>query len=499
MNAWGIRPEEEDLECTQHLELVDLENIFRNNPDAIVINNDSLATDGLADNVVKAIYSNCDGELGFVPTCQCGYTRGVTRVGLTCSKCGTVCSSKFVNSLEHRVWIAFSEELPPVLHPIWYIILEGFTRVGKVKESSLINFLLDPWLEKSTKSATLPADFNIYFKGRGFDYFYENIDEIMDTILYKYPKTAKKKEKANSIKELYDKYKHLMFVRHVPILHSSLHPETSNKGSLKYIDSTSTNVLATATDLSVLVNSIHNKIIPHYRLHHKIYKIYKQITLYYELLLTKKLGAKPGLLRKHVYAARWNWTFRAVVHAQALPGALDEIIMPWGIMVIVLKLPILNFLQNRYGLHANEALDKWNRALAVYDEEVDKCIESFIAEAKDGRIPVIMGRNPTIAYGSIMLVYVKKYTKDPHDETIGINACIVKPLNMDFDGDETYGAVIWEKDMEEALSPIHPSELLFSVEEPGLSSRIKLIDQHWVMLENYAQEDPNIDYYEEVQ
>lgn len=70
---------------------------------------------------------------------------------------------------------------------------------------------------------------------------------------------------------------------------------------------------------------------------------------------------------------------------------------------------------------------------------------------------------------------------------------------MDFDGDETYGAVIWEKDMEEALSPIHPSQLLFSVEEPGLSSRIKLIDQHWVMLENYAQEDPDIDYYEEIQ
>src|SRR5574344_2527013 len=86
---------------------------------------------------------------------------------------GTICSSKFVNSLEHRVWIAFTEELPPVLHPIWYIILEGFTSVGKVKESSLINFLLDPWLEKSTKSATLPAAFNIYFKGRGFDYFYE--------------------------------------------------------------------------------------------------------------------------------------------------------------------------------------------------------------------------------------------------------------------------------------------------------------------------------------
>lgn len=33
----------------------------------------------------------------------------------------------------------------------------------------------------------------------------------------------------------------------------------------------------------------------------------------------------------------------------------------------------------------------------------------------------------TIAYGSIMKLYVKEFRKDPEDETLSINACIVKP------------------------------------------------------------------------
>ena len=40
----------------------------------------------------------------------------------------------------------------------------------------------------------------------------------------------------------------------------------------------------------------------------------------------------------------------------------------------------------------------------------------------------------TLAYGSEMLLYVRNYKTDVHDETIEVNACIVGPLNMDFDG-----------------------------------------------------------------
>lgn len=64
--------------------------------------------------------------------------------------------------------------------------------------------------------------------------------------------------------------------------------------------------------------------------------------------------------------------------------------------------------------------------------------------------------------------------------------------------DECYGLFIFEEDLEDALSAIHPSQLLFSTSEPGLRSRIKLIAQIWTCLDNYARQDPDIAYYEEV-
>ena len=42
-----------------------------------------------------------------------------------------------------------------------------------------------------------------------------------------------------------------------------------------------------------------------------------------------------------------------------------------------------------------------------------------------------------LAYGSIMLLYCRQWKKDPKDETLAINACIVTPANIDFDGKYT--------------------------------------------------------------
>ena len=58
----------------------------------------------------------------------------------------------------------------------------------------------------------------------------------------------------------------------------------------------------------------------------------------------------------------------------------------------------------------------------------------YIDECPDHKGAIILGRNPTLAYGSIMLLYYTDFKRDPSDETIGINACIVSPANIDFDG-----------------------------------------------------------------
>ena len=71
-------------------------------------------------------------------------------------------------------------------------------------------------------------------------------------------------------------------------------------------------------------------------------------------------------------------------------------------------------------------------------------------------------------------------------------------LSTHFDGDELYAFFIFESDLADSLSALHPSQFLFSTKTPGLSTSIGLLDQMWVMLENYAEEDPDIGHYEEL-
>lgn len=65
--------------------------------------------------------------------------------------------------------------------------------------------------------------------------------------------------------------------------------------------------------------------------------------------------------------------------------------------------------------------------------------------------------------------------------------------------DELFGWFLFEEASRRALSAIHPSQFLFSTTAPGLSPRIGLLKQNFVMLENYLREDPDIEHYEEVQ
>src|SRR5574344_1949687 len=84
---WQLKPEEEDVSSYRHFELVDLEQVFAANPHAKIINSDSSVTKNLAKDMTDIIFSNCDGDLGFVPSCQCGNTKGVSKLGLKCPLC----------------------------------------------------------------------------------------------------------------------------------------------------------------------------------------------------------------------------------------------------------------------------------------------------------------------------------------------------------------------------------------------------------------------------
>lgn len=417
-------PDAEDMSELRMFTLIDLDKEFFNTPSAKIINHDTLVSKQLSQEYAEAIYSNCDVELGFVPTCKCGALRGVSKEGLTCHLCGTVCSSQFVNALSHQAWVGIPDSMAPVLHPVWYIVLSNWSAIGR-RKISVIDIILNPEEE-------FPEELEKYFDKtkRGFQYFYDHADEILDALFYKYPKTAKKAN-VDMLIEFRKHYRHLMFTRHLPILHNSLHPLKGNGGTLYYADKSSKEILAAIIDLSAETFREHATSVNNRKSDKVVFDIYKTIIAYYLSLVTNKLGGKVGILRKHNFGSRIHFSFRTVVSPQGLPHPMDEVILPWSIMVQNLKWVILNYLQHRYYMSMSDALNVFMQALTKYDERVDKCIQTYIDECPDHKISILLGRNPTLAYGSIMLLYVRHYKKDPSDETIAINASICKPANID--------------------------------------------------------------------
>lgn len=62
-------------------------------------------------------------------------------------------------------------------------------------------------------------------------------------------------------------------------------------------------------------------------------------------------------------------------------------------------------------------------------------------------------------------------------------------LSIYFDGDELYLIVLLTKKLADSMNAVHPSKLLLDVSAPGLSSRIGLLQQNWVTLESYMEDD----------
>ena len=380
-----ILPEQEDLGLSRLFSLIDLDKMFSETPEARIINNETLVSQKLSKEFTDAVYSNSDGELGFVPTCQCGKVKGATKEGLLCVQCGTKCSSQFIDSLSHIAWVGMPESMPPVMHPIWYILLKSWTSIGR-KNISVVDIILNPDEE-------VPEDLAPFITGRGFQYFYEHADEVLDMMLYKYPKTSKK-ALAKWVEPFRSVYRDVMFTRKLPILHNSLHPLKCNGGTLNFVDSTSKEILSAIIDLSTETFKQHATTVSFKQFNKVLWEIYGKAISYYQALISEKLGGKSAMLRKHCYGSRIHFSLRSVVVPQDMILPMDEIVLPWKMMVNGLKLMILNHLVHRHHKTVSDALSIFMRALVEYDADIDAIIQTIITESPDNKLAIALGRNP---------------------------------------------------------------------------------------------------------
>lgn len=465
------------------LTLLNYDELFEKSENAKIINNSLFMSQHIAEEINNAIFSNNDGELAFTATCECQFLKGNYYIGAICPMCHTKVSTAFADKLSHICWIAVPDDLPPVMHPIVYLVLRKWS-VFKINQDPLIDILLNP-------NAELPQELKDVFPNQGFHYVYNNFSYIMDVLLNKYPKTATKTS-TKLVKMFLIRYKNLIFCRKLPILHNSLHVMTKS-GVVKYIDNSVKDALKAALDITHTSYSLKRNVVYDKFADVSLYNSYKGYVNYINSIGQNKLGDKYALFRHHILGCRCHWSCRSVIVPHIEPRDADELIMPWNIMVQSLKLEILNRLVSKYNIDPNDAIYRHNKSFSQYDPIIAEIMNDLIKECPYKGLPLIFGRNPSLQHGAMQLFFITKFKTNIDDESISISPLVLSAPNADFDGDELWGIFLKEMDSVKQFMSMHPSNTMLSKNTLTVSNTVTLMDQTRIMQNNWLISDP---YYQ---
>ncbi len=384
---------------------------------------------------INGIYSSRFGQkLGDVNpyadrySCECGYLKSRINHGMECPMCHT--KVKYVDDdFKMFGWIILKDEYH-IIHPKFYASLDyifGESKYNeerkKVKGGRKLKNILKYSPEVDQHGFSRECEFKPDkepFYGIGMLAFFERFDEILD---YYYTLNPKKKEYYDEIQQ----YRNLVFCHSIPVFTTHLRP-ADIRGDYMYFEPT--NGMYNMINKHIhLINNNKRKMNKDPKI--KNSELFEVQMQYMKLVdeVMNILTGKKGQLRQLV-GGRYNFSCRAVIRQDATLR-VDQIKLPYVTLVKCLQQRIINILVRNYNISPSDAYDIWYRAVAKKDERVAEIIDNIIRSHPEG-LPVLINRNPTINYGSILQVFCVGQTDTL---TMSVSLQCLKSLAADFDGD----------------------------------------------------------------
>lgn len=433
------------------LKLLNFDQLFADmRDDVIILNTINFSEPGYSQRLSENVFSR-SSDLDFIARCECEYLQGNYYIGDICPKCHTEVTLDMEAAsghLKHRAWISAPKEIKGWLNPVVYMILARWLSYGKRVKTSNTNArgeitsrgkkrkgnYLDDILDVTTE---IPPELSGVITGKGFNYFYDNFDFIIEHFLYHHKQTANKKGR-DLIAYMLSDNRDKLFCRYLPILASALHPIVMSEGTSdnrrRYVDKNCQYVLAAAETLSYLEYNP-RKTRRNNEVEVAAYSAYQNHMAYVFDISKKHLSEKRSLPRMHIFGSRLHLTFRGVIVPIIGRHQMDEIYLPRKIAVNLLRLQIIGRLMRRHGMTMSEAYNRQQAAIQKFDPLIDTIMKELIAECPHKGLPCLLNRNPSIRSGSIQLLYITKIKEEIGDETISVSSLILPLPNGDFDGD----------------------------------------------------------------
>lgn len=402
--------------------------------DPVIVNDLPAFTEQNMDLIHKTIYTRHTPDmLSNEPSCDLGCTKGEFRKGTTCPVCYTEVRDVVAERLETITWIRAPRGVTALINPIVWTMLSERFNLGTF---NMIQYLTDTQyrLPENQVGKFAPIIDQLPFE-RGLNNFIENFKEIKDFLfsLSIFKSRQKGRVTTDFLRRMLDENPDAIFAKHLPIPHRSLLVVEDGTSGGVYLDEfTPKAINAVLTLAGIDTLSAKGELTTSLRLREsRAVRAVMRLAEYYYYVCSKRLAKKEGVFRKHVYATRSHFTFRAVVASITEPHHHEQIYIPWGVATSVFQLHLTNKLY-RLGFTPNEAQDFLHRYATTYHPLMDHLFKQLIAEAPDPRgIAATLNRPPSLKRGSIQAVFIARVKHPDEGQTVSMSILIVRPLNCD--------------------------------------------------------------------
>lgn len=404
------------------LKLVNLEeefNCLKNTP--IIVNDFKTDTLERKNLILSKILTKYNSDvMDSIPRCDCGELSGADRKDQYCHNCMSTVSFKLEDRIEAILWARSPSGVAKFINPMVWNILSKFL---KRSQWDVLEWLCSTTYQgRGREPAEIKLLKDINYK-RGYNHFVENFWETLET-LFSLPAYRKKPNK-EEIFQLLNHYRDCIFSSYIPFPNRAL-LVIENTDYDRYAEP----VIFSAVDAIDTITSIDCNLIQHkvWVKENRTVKTIAAIAKFTEQYFRDHVARKSGLFRKHFFASRAHYSFRAVITSITREHEYDEIHIPWNIAMGAFRTFLQNKLERR-GYTCNQITDKINKYAASYDPELDEIFKELIDESPEKGIVVTFCRNPTLGMGSIQRVRVTEVKTNLNDPTISMSILITKAYN----------------------------------------------------------------------
>lgn len=434
-----------------------------------------------------------------IPSCECRHLNDGKYHGDICPVCHTPCLEEHERPMDLSLWVRAPVGVKALIIPVAWIFMTKFTFV---KGSNMLNYLCDS-LEVVDNTVPWVREFEARNIPRGLNNFHDHFDEIMEHVYAVGKMMGRSNAQRDELSLWIAQNRDKIFSESLPIpTRMAFAIEKNDYG--KFADE-SVKLAVNGIRCIVDADDKHGLLVrarPIAKKESMCVTGISEMSKYWIYFVTKIGGRKQGLWRQNVFGTRSHFTARGVIYSLSDKHQYNDCHLPWSMAVQLLKLHIKAKLQrgsHEYPSMSPLAQDKLiDFAVNNYHPLISKILKELLAEAPDGRIPILLQRNPSLARGSAQLLGINHVTEDVHINAIGLSLLVLAAFNADFDGDELNVKLITDNVMLDLVAPLAPHFGVMDLDVPrSVSPNIALPKplistlDHWYFEEiDYCENNP---------